>query len=114
LMVATPELLIAARGMRTIRTPVDGAATAVTVPGLLIAVDPGSRTEMLLDVPVVMTRRNQPADPAVEPGMVSEALGVMALGVVPVETTDCGDRSAIRRTSFWISDRRSAEQRTVI
>jgi hypothetical protein len=55
-------------------------------------------------VPVVMTRRNQPFGPAVPPGIVSEAVGVIGTGVVPVDTTDWGDRSVIRRSLLANSD----------
>jgi hypothetical protein len=59
--VATPvDGLTAPFGMRIIRTPVDGAATAVTVPALLIGEKPGSWMATFVAVPVVMTRMKTP------------------------------------------------------
>jgi hypothetical protein len=110
--VATPvDELTAELGMRIMRTPVDGAATGVTVPGLLCGVNPGSWTPTFVAVPVVITRMKTPFTPKLDALIVSEAVGVIAAGVVPAGTTVCEDCSAMALPSV---DTTSADQRTVI
>lgn len=95
-------------GISSIRTPVAGAARAVTVPGLPSVVRPGSSTEMFDAVPVVMTRSTQPVGPICPAEIVSEAVGVIGVGVVPVATIDCELSAAIGGSPFNVV-RRSAE-----
>ncbi|MFG1659082.1 hypothetical protein ACGFIY_21370 [Micromonospora chersina] len=100
--MATPvAVLIAVRGMKIMRTPVAGQGTAVAVPGFADGVTPGSWTVTFVAVPLVMTRMWTPFTPKLDSAMVSDAVGVMGAGVVPVGRTDCDAWSAIRRTPFY-------------